>query len=336
MQSPTTLSVIIVTWNGLAHLPRCLACLCPQLPPDAEVILVDNASTDGTAPWVREHYPHVRLLALGRNTGFSGGVDAGLQVARGQHILLINDDAFAEPGFVDALLEPMRRDPGLGSASATLLFAHRPDLVASAGITMRRDGVALDLWAGRAVAELPDAPCPILGPSGGAAIYRRAALDDAGGIPPEFFAYLEDADLALRMRLRGWPSVAVPQARILHVYSATAGQGSPLKQRLLGRNRIRMLVRCLPAALLARCLPHILLYDALACAYALLRGQRAMLAGRLMALAELPALARQRRAIQARATAPKTLINWFQAPPPPWQNLRDAKHLDAILAGRQA
>jgi GT2 family glycosyltransferase len=329
------LSVIIVNWNGLRYLPECLAALWPQLPAAAEVVLVDNGSSDGSAAFVRERYPGVRLVALRENLGFAGGADVGLRAAHGTLLLLLNNDAFVEAGFVAALLEVMGRCPEVGAASAVLLFAHRPEIVASAGICVRCDGLALDLWAGRAAADLPAGPQPIMGPSGGAALYRRALLEDVGLMEPGFFNYLEDADLAWRALLRGWRSVVVPGARARHVYSATAGQGSPFKLRLLARNRVRMIVRCLPGPLLWRCLPSILLYDLLAAGYGLLAGQPALAAGRAMALAELPALLRQRRAIQARRTAPLAEIaRWLEPAGPPWAALRQQQQLDAILSER--
>src|SRR6185312_15992996 len=110
--------------------------------------------------------------ALPQNLGFAGGVNTGLRAARGDLLLLINDDAFAEPGFVAALLDVMRQ---------------RPDIVASAGIRVRRDWLALDLWAGRRAADLPTDPQPIMGASGGAALYRRALLEDIGLMEPNFF-----------------------------------------------------------------------------------------------------------------------------------------------------
>ena len=333
--STIPLSVIVVCWNGLRHLPDCLAALLPQLPGEAEVVLVDNGSTDGTATWARDTHPAIRLVELPHNLGFAGGVNAGLRAARGQLLLLLNDDAFAEPGFVAALLDVMARQPEIGAASAVLLFAHRPELVASAGIRMRRDGLALDLWAGQPAASLPAEPAPIMGPSGGAAIYRRALLEDVGLLEPGFFNYLEDVDLAWRALLRGWRSVVVPGARARHVYSATSGQGSPFKQRLLGRNRLRTIARCLPAELLPSCLPAILAYDLLAIGYAAVARQPAMIAGRLAALRDLPALLRERRAIQSRRTAPAAAIaRWLEPPGAPWNTLREQRRLDAILAER--
>src|SRR5258706_10455183 len=172
------LSVVIVNWNGLRYLPECLAALAPQLPPGAELVLVDNGSADGSPAFVREHYPAARIIALRANLGFARGVNARLRAARGELLLLLNNDAFAEPGFVAALLGALEQNPETGAVGAVLTFAHRPELVASAGIRVRRDGLALDLWAGRPVAELPREPQPIFGPSGGGALYPRAAAPE--------------------------------------------------------------------------------------------------------------------------------------------------------------
>jgi GT2 family glycosyltransferase len=333
--SSVELSIVIVSWNGMRQLPNCLAALQPQLPPNAELVLVDNGSSDGMPAWARVAYASARVLALSANLGFAGGVNVGLRAARGELLLLLNDDAFVEPGFITALLDAFRQQPDLGAASAVLLFNHRPELVASAGVRVRRDGLALDLWAGRRVAELPADTQPIFGPSGGAAIYRRALLADVGLMESSFFNYLEDADLAWRARLRGWRSVAVPGARARHVYSATAGQGSAFKQRLLGRNRLRTIIRCIPAPVLRRCMPAILGYDLLAVSYGVLTRRPEVLGGRLAALRELPLLLRQRRAIQARATvAADTIFDWLEPAGPPWATLREQQRLDAILRER--
>lgn len=331
------LSIVIISWNGMRHLPNCLAALVPQLPPDSELVLVDNGSADGMPAWARAAHPAARVIALRNNLGFAGGVNAGLRAARGELLLLLNDDAFVEPGFIAALLAVFDQQPKLGAASAVLVFNHQPDLVASAGIRVRRDGLALDLWTGCAAADLPAEPQPIFGPSGGAAIYRRALLADVGLMEPSFFNYLEDADLAWRARLRGWHSLAVPGARARHIYSATSGQGSPFKQRLLGRNRLRTIIRCIPQPLLRRCLPAILAYDLLAVGYGVAARQGAMLSGRAAALRELPRLLQQRRAIQARnIAAPEELLRWLEPVPVPWSTLREQRRLDAILNTRQS
>ncbi|MEP7188527.1 MAG: glycosyltransferase family 2 protein, partial [Roseiflexaceae bacterium] len=169
----------------------------------------------------------------------------------------------------------------------------------------------------------------------GAALYRRALLEDIGLMEPNFFNYLEDVDLAWRALLRGWGSVVVPQARARHVYSATAGQGSPFKQRLLGRNRLRVIARCLPADLAAHCLPAILAYDLLAIAYAALTRKPAIASGRLAALRDLPQLLRERRAIQSgRRASADDLARWIEPAAAPWRTLAEQHRLDAILSER--
>jgi GT2 family glycosyltransferase len=329
------LSVIIVTWNGRRFLDACLRAVTAQLHPDDEIIVVDNGSIDGTTVWLRHAWSAVRLVALPANLGFAGGVNVGLRVARGDLLLLLNNDAFVEPGCVPALVEALRDHPRSGAVAGVLTFDHRPDLVASAGITACRNGLALDLWTGRAVQSLPAAPQPVMGASGGLALYRRMMLDDIGLMAPDFFNYLEDVDLAWRAQLRGWECLVVPAARARHIYSATGGQGSPVKQRLLGRNRLRAIIRCFPSGVLRSCLPDILAYDTLALVYAALARQPAMIVGRIEALRDRAQLLRERRAIQARRIVPEeAFAAWLEPSPTPWRTLRTVRRLDALLRDR--
>jgi GT2 family glycosyltransferase len=333
MHQRPAISAIIPTWNGLRYLPACLSALSAQLDRGDEIVLVDNASRDRAGAWARRYAPEVRVLALPENLGFAGGTAAGIAAAHGALLLLINDDALAEPGCVAALLAALRDAPTAGAAAGVLTFSRHPDTVASAGISFQRDGVATDRYLGAPLAALPSEPVAVFGASGGLALLRRELIADVGSFEPSFFNYLEDADLAWRARLRGWDCVLAPAARVRHVYSATAGQASPFKQRLLARNRLRLIVRCMPGPLLAECLPRICGYDLLAAAYGLLRGRQAVALGRLDALRELPALRRQRRSIQAsRSASLDALRAWLAPAPPPWATLRTARRL-AVLTG---
>ncbi|MEF3273444.1 MAG: glycosyltransferase family 2 protein [Chloroflexus sp.] len=332
MANRPPISVVIPTYHALRFLPACLSTIQQQLTPNDEIVLVDNRSRDQAGAWVRTAMPTVRVIELPYNAGFAGGVNAGIAAARGELIWLINDDALAEPGCLEALWQALRAQPAAGWAAGVLTFSRRPQLVASAGIRFQADGVATDRSIGWPVAALPTQPFPVFGASGGLALLRREMLDDIGGFA-DFFSYLEDVDLAWRAQLRGWACVLAPQARARHVYSATAGVFSPFKQRLLGRNRIRMLLRCLPTPLLLACLPTILAYDSMALMYATLRRQPAIVAGRLMALAEWPKLLSQRRMIQARRLASITaLARWVEPPASPWTVLRRQRQLAAAVA----
>jgi GT2 family glycosyltransferase len=326
------ISVVIPTWSALRFLPACLSALRAQLTPQDEIILVDNNSRDRAGDWARSHALDVQVISLPENLGFAGGTNAGIQASRGELLLLINDDALAEPGCVDALWQALHNNPQAGAAAGALLFSRRPELVASAGIVFQGDGVAIDLHLGTPLQQMPKEPVEIFGASGGLALLRREMLAEVGLFAGEFFNYLEDADLAWRARLCGWGAVLAPAARVRHVYSATAGQGSPFKQRLLGRNRLRLIVRCLPGPILSTSLPAILRYDLLAVAYGLLRGQPAIASGRAEALRELPTLLAQRRTIQATRTAPiNELAAWVTPAPSPFEALRIRRRLSQIL-----
>lgn len=322
------ISVVVVTWNGLDLLRPCVQALVQQTV-DHELVVVDNGSHDGTVAWLQTHAPHAHVVALPTNTGFAHGNNVGMRAASGDALVLINNDTLPTPNFLQQIVDPLAQDPQLGSVAGVLMFAHRPDVVAAAGIAVGRDGVHRDLWILRSVDQLPAVPTAIFGASGGAVCYRRASLREVGLFDEGYFAYLEDADLAWRLLLRGWNCVVAPGARVRHVYSATSGHQSPFKQRLLARNRWRVIVRCWPQTLLRAHWPAIVRYDLLAIAYAMLRRQPAVVAGRIAALRQLPALVLQRHYIQQQRTASAAeWERWLGAP----VGVRDMLHEQRALA----
>jgi GT2 family glycosyltransferase len=308
------ISVIVVTWNGLHVLKDCIAALAQQTL-SHELIVVDNGSGDDTVAWLAQHAPHATVIALSNNRGFAGGNNVGMQQSSSDYLVLINNDTIPEPTFLETLTAPLANDDRIGSVAGVLTFAHRAMVVASAGIVPSRDGLHRDLYMLQPVSTLPDQPIEIFGASGGAVCYRRSALDDVGFFDEEYFNYLEDADLAWRLRLRGWRCLLAPHARMRHIYSATGGQGSPFKQRLLARNRMRVIVRCWPRKLLRACWPFIVRYDLLAMGYGILRRQPAMIWGRWAALRELPSLLRSRRLVQAQCLVPDDKLERWLLPP---------------------
>ena len=333
----TALSIIIVNWNGVGLLARCLDALMPQLDPADEVIVVDNGSHDNSVSWLSATHPTIHCIALPNNLGFSGGNNAALADCSNPWIFLLNNDAFVAPTAVQALRDAASGvDAQVGAISATMVFAHAPDLIASNGILLRRDGVALDHGMTEPVSGLSQGLFAVAGASGGAVLLRRAMIDDIGFFPDDFFNYLEDVDLAWRALLRGWQTLSCPQAIVLHVYSATSGQGSPFKQRLLGRNRWRTLIRCLPAALWRRHWASILRYELAALIGLALHGAWSGIAGRFSNIRELPLLLQQRRAIQLRRSAAIADIDaWLVPAPWPWADVQTIRRLTAIIAARR-
>ncbi len=296
-------SVIILNWNGLKFLETCLTGLFGQDFDSAkfEIVLVDNGSSDGSVEWLRENYadwlnnqklPYLKLVELSQNQGFSGGNLAGLEAANptSRYIATLNNDTEPEKNWLSTLYEALEKRPRQekwAAAGGAMLFASDKNQIepgiASAGIEVRRDGLALDSRIGERLNE-NESEQEIFGVCAGAALYCREALDEVGFFDPAFFAYLEDADLAWRLRLAGWKALYVPNALVWHEYSGTGGQGSPFKSFQLGRNRVWTILKNWPVSLLLKNSPFILFYDIAASGYTLLKRDIHPARGRLAAL----------------------------------------------------
>jgi GT2 family glycosyltransferase len=325
-------SIVIVTYNGWPLLRECLLLLEPQLLPGIGVTIVDNGSSDGLPERVRSSFGWVNLIETRRNLGFAAGNNLGISRTQSEFVLLLNSDVFVRPGFVEAMLQTFDREPRIGAVAGTLVFRTNPSLVASAGIDVFTNGLALDRSLGDDVTSLQERQ-RVFGASAGAAAYRREALEDAGSFPESFFMYLEDVDLAWRLRLRGWESVLAASAMAEHAYSASSGEGSRMKRRLLARNRIWHIARCYPSWLLARTWWRMALYDLMVVSSAPVRRDAASVTGRIAALSGMTARLRERRAIQARTTAEQAEIEcWLRTAPSPSRlmQLRDLTRAYAV------
>lgn len=284
------ISVVIPTWKGRDWLPGCLASLRAQTLPPAEIIVVDNGSGDGSAAWLAAQ-PDLRVITNPANLGFAAAANQGFRAAGAPFIALLNDDTRADARWLAALVAPMLADERVGATASLLVFADQPTIVQSAGIAMDRAAIAWDRLGGRSVGAAQQ-PGEIFGASGGAALYRRAMLDEIGLFDERFFAYLEDVDLAWRAHTAGWRCQYTPDALVYHVTSATSGEGSPFKKQLLGRNKVWLVAKNAPLS----DLPLILVYDLAAVLYAgLARGDWHHLAGRLRGLRGLAAMLPERR-----------------------------------------
>ena len=285
----TRVTVVLVNYNGGPHLQRCLAALERQTLPH-DTLVLDNASQDGSARSACDAFSAVAFVPLRRNVGFARAVNlaAARVVDRADVLVTLNPDTVPAPGFLAALVAPIGADPRVASVAGTLVFASAPHIIASAGIVVHRNGVALDARLGEP-RPAPATPAePVFGASGGAAAFRLGAFLEAGGFAEAFFMYLEDVDLAWRLRARGWDAVWAPGALATHAYSASSGEGSPLKRRLLARNRIWTLARGLPKEAWARDWRSIVLFDIVALVTSVIGGDWPALRGRVEGLVGLP------------------------------------------------
>ncbi|TGU70221.1 glycosyltransferase family 2 protein [Geomonas terrae] len=243
-------SIIIVNWNGLVHLPECLDSLAAQSFKDFEVIVVDNGSSDGSVAYL-EGRPEVRLVALKENKGFADGNNAALPFARGEYLVTLNNDTKAEPDWLEKLVSVAEAHPDAGMVGCRILSYQEPERVDSLGMAVCLDGMSRGNSRGRRFAEVSPAAAPeILFPSACVALYRRAMIDEIGFFDGDFFAYCEDTDLGLRGRVAGWRAVLARDAVVYHKYSMTGGALSPFKLYLVERNHFYAALKNLPFPLL--------------------------------------------------------------------------------------
>ncbi|QAY63371.1 glycosyltransferase family 2 protein [Xylanimonas allomyrinae] len=255
---------VVVTWNGAHLLPACLDSLLAQdLGPEVlEVLVVDNASSDGTARLLAERYPSVRVLTLGANLGFAGGVAAGtadlLDAAAGgrpEYVALLNNDARFEPDAVRLLVKAADAaalaGEHVGAVTATVLLEERDSmgrvLVNSTGNVLTGTGAAADRDYRVPLDEVrPERE--VFGFNGGACLLRTDALREAGGFDPSLFLYYEDTDLSWKLREHGWTVIHEHAARAHHRHMAsTQGGVSPTFRYYNTRNSLVVMARHAPA-----------------------------------------------------------------------------------------
>jgi GT2 family glycosyltransferase len=207
-----------------------------------EIVVVDNDSSDDSAALVEREFPAARWIQTGANVGFPTAVKRGIDACSSEWVLLLNNDATIEPDALEKIFaRPIPSD--VGTIAMQMRFADRPQVVNSAGIGVDVLGVAYDRFLGTPADGGASEPAEVFGACAGAALYRRAMLDDIGGFDPGYFLYLDDADVAWRSRMAGWRALYVPDAVVWHAHSATTRHGSSFKYFHVGRSRVRLLAR---------------------------------------------------------------------------------------------
>jgi GT2 family glycosyltransferase len=293
------LSVIVVTYDSAAAVARCMPRLVEQLAPGDELIVVDNASRDGTLEAVRTAAPGARILALTRNLGFAAGANAGATAAAGDLLLFLNPDAEPAPGFVEAIRGPAQDDRGWAGWMGLVTMDGGTRINTSGGI-IHFTGIAWSGEAQRPVAAAPPGSADVPFLSGTCLAVPRLDWERLGGFPEAFFMYCEDVDISLRARLAGGRLGIEPAARVDHDYDFAKGAA---KWRRLERNRWAVLLRDYPGPLLALIAPALLATEIALLAVAAAGGwlPAKLLAG-VDTLRALPRLLRERRAVQATRT----------------------------------
>jgi len=237
-------TVVVVTWNRLERLKECIESLQSQEKTRREVriLVVDNASTDGTAAWLAST-PGVTRLTLPKNGGFAGGMAAAMQIVTTPYVAMLNNDAVAEPDWLQHLLGPLDSDPRVSATTSRILLAGTGSpspRLHSTGLQLDAGGRGSDRGYGEVDVGQFDGPDyrDVFGFCGGAAALRTAVVQKAGGFWADLFMYYEDVDLSIRIRRLGGSIQYAPMARVWHRHGASSGIGSQWFFRLNLRNRV--------------------------------------------------------------------------------------------------
>jgi GT2 family glycosyltransferase len=240
-------TVVVPAWNGERWLPGLFASLAEQTEAPAEVIVVDNGSADGTLEWLAREVPGVRVLAQGRNTGFAVAANRGLLAARTDLVALVNTDVELAPDWIELMAARLEADPGFAAVACKMVRLGDPGLLDDCGDVLRRDGVCEQRGHGLPDDGRWDVPGEVFGACAGAALYRREAVREVGAFDERFFSYLEDVDLALRLRIAGWRCAYEPRAVAHHAGRGSSGQLARPVGYWVARNTLLLVSKAWPA-----------------------------------------------------------------------------------------
>ncbi len=244
------ISVIIPTWNRKNLLKRLLLSL-EEVREKIEVIVVDNASTDGTQKMLEREFPWVKIVPLSRNMGYAPAVNRGAEIAKGNFLLFMNNDTVVEKGSIERFLR-IKKEGDFFSP----LVLRMDGKIDSCGDCFPPDGRPYKRFHGKVPERLKMER--IFSAPGSSFFVKKDAFFEAGKFDPDFFAYFEDVDLSFRLNLMGYKGYLLPEVVIYHLEGGTAGKGdTSLKTRWLARNRIFLIYKNLPLSLLLRYLPWI-------------------------------------------------------------------------------
>lgn len=278
VESALKTSVVIVSYNSHAYLEECILSVVKTTGENCEVIVVDNASEDGSERLIADKFPFVKLLSNRVNTGFAAAANQGVASAKGDFVICLNPDTVVTEGWLEALLAPLIKYPQdktsaniqIGLTTPRILMLKEPAKVNTCGNSTHFTGLTfcrgLNLEA--EASELKEqAEVPAV--SGACFAIRREVWDELDGFDETFFTYLEDTDLSIRARLLGYRCLYVPEATVYHDY---ANRFSPSKIFYLERNRYLLLLKTYRLSTILFCLPALLMTEIITWGYAIKNG----------------------------------------------------------------
>lgn len=252
-------SVVIPNYNGKNYLRNCIDSLMGQDYLNFETIIIDNASQDEDYHWIEEEYEDIVFKRLDKNYGFSRAVNEGIKLAKGEYVLLLNNDTVLEEYFLKEMVKAIEEDERIFAVSSKMISYQQRDIMDDAGDEYTVLGWTMKRGDGKSVKDYTKA-CKVFSACAGAALYRKKVFDEIGYFDEHFFAYMEDVDISYRARIYGYYNVYCPKAKVYHIGSATSGSRyNAFKVKLAARNNIYLAYKNMPILQLLINLPMLLL-----------------------------------------------------------------------------
>lgn len=245
-------SVIVPSWNGKKLLEICLPSLIRQTFKDFEVIVVDNGSVDGSVEYVKDNFPKFRLIELSQNLGFAPAVNIGINKAKGEYLILINNDTEVDTRCVEYLIRAAGEKKEVGMVGAKMLNFYKRDIVDSAGDYLDSVGHASNIGLGERDGEKFQKSGYVFLVTGGGSLFKREMLDKVGLFDDSYFAYFEDIDLCMRAQLLGFKAWFEAKAIIYHIHKATSSKNRQFLEYLQFRNMMITIIKDFPTKLLLK------------------------------------------------------------------------------------
>jgi len=208
-------SIVIVNWNGKHYLDTCLSSVLNQTYTNFEIIMVDNASSDGSVEYVQEKYPSVRIIPTNENLGFARGCNVGMRASNADYIVALSNDTRVEPNWLEELVKVAETDEMIGICGSKILLMDTPDIYNSAGFFIIWNAFIYDRAPGKKIGKYEKLE-QVDGVCAASALYRKKMLDEIGLLDERFFFGHDDIDLSWRAKNAGWKAMYVPSSICYH------------------------------------------------------------------------------------------------------------------------
>jgi GT2 family glycosyltransferase len=311
MKTPLV-SIVVICWNNKRYLADCLASVLSQTYPDIEVVLTDNASSDGSAEYVRQNFPSIKVIQNERNLGFAEGNNVAMKQAKGKYVVTLNPDTKVDERWIEELVKVAENDKRIGSCASKVLFLNNPKRIDSVGELILRTGDAMGKGFYSIDSGQYDEQEEIFGVTAGAGFYRKRMLNEIGLFDKDLFTWYEDVDLMWRIRLTGWKCIYVPSAIVYHHHSGTVDDLNPMKIYHLHRNKLYVIFKNYSLRLLKMYSKIIAKSEFLFFTQCIREKNKAGVKGQISAILNLPKILIKRLKAPKKQISFRECIEWIE------------------------